>query len=463
MQTAQPTRTHVPAQREARPPRSDKEFGAGTPSGPALRLPRGGQLSGEAFALRARILRAVLVVHLAVVVVAGLFSTHLTPVGLAAWLAGAVALGLVGQAAQERVVRASATCLALLVCAAALVDASGGSTTTHFDFFVVLAFCAIYQEWVPYLLSIVFVAAHHLLLGTMCTKMVFGEPQLAGSPVVWALVHAAFVLAGCVAGVIGWALNEATQAESEEARGRAERLAQEQEEQRHAAELLERSRTEEARRDAETARHRAEDLRRRADGLAGSATRTRAKSDELTAAAVELASSVASVAASTSEATQVGRAAMSDAERLRDEFGQLTKASERIRDVVRAVAGIAGQTQMLALNAQIEAGRAGSAGAGFGVVAEEVKQLAEETRRATEEIDQSVRVLLATGDAAGSSLGAIEEVLEQIVSLQNTIAGAAEQQRGTSSAITASVTDVAQAVRGVSEAVDEMSRSAQAS
>ncbi len=122
-------------------------------------------------------------------------------VSVAGPLALAVAPGL------SRVVRAGATTCSLMAASIALVHLWGGVTEAHFVFFVMIGVVSLYQDWVPFGIAVVVVAAHHGVVGTLHPHAVFGHGG-QGNPWVWAGIHAAFVLAASLAHLSSWRLNE---------------------------------------------------------------------------------------------------------------------------------------------------------------------------------------------------------------------------------------------------------------
>jgi methyl-accepting chemotaxis protein len=122
---------------------------------------------------------------------------------------------------------------------------------------------------------------------------------------------------------------------------------------------------------------------------------------------------------------------------------------------------IAEQTNLLALNATIKAARAGDAGKGFTVVANEVKDLAKTIARATEEIERKVATIQADSDSAVVAIGGIEKIIQEINEIQITIAAAVEQQATTTDEIVRSVTEAAEGSNNIAETILEASTGAE--
>jgi methyl-accepting chemotaxis protein len=131
-------------------------------------------------------------------------------------------------------------------------------------------------------------------------------------------------------------------------------------------------------------------------------------------------------------------------------IARLGASSIEIGDVVRVINGIAEQTKLLALNATIESARAGESGKGFAVVATEVKELAQGTTTASEDIVRRVDTLVADTDQAVSAIQSIAEIISSINTYQVTIAGAIEEQTATTQEITQVVSNAADNGRAVS-------------
>src|SRR5229473_2095615 len=176
----------------------------------------------------------------------------------------------------------------------------------------------------------------------------------------------------------------------------------------------------------------------------------------------ELASSVTEIGRQVTFSSGVADEAVAKAARTTEMVKSLAAAAEKIGDVLRLIGAIASQTNLLALNATIEAARAGDAGRGFAVVASEVKELASQTAKATEEIaGQVTAIQSATADCA-LAIGGISDTIREISGVATTIASAVEEQGSATREIARSVQRVATGtgevslnVAGASQAADQ--------
>ena len=178
------------------------------------------------------------------------------------------------------------------------------------------------------------------------------------------------------------------------------------------------------------------------------------------ASAQEVGHSIREVSNSAQEAAGVAQSAVRAAERADRTVQQLGASSAEIGNVVKVITAIAGQTNILALNAEIEAARAGDAGKGFAVVANEVKELAKETARATDEIGHRVEAIQADTLAAVKAIAEIVQIIERISATQTTIATAVEQQSAATAGITRNMGEAARGTGEIAATVGAVARAA---
>jgi methyl-accepting chemotaxis protein len=168
------------------------------------------------------------------------------------------------------------------------------------------------------------------------------------------------------------------------------------------------------------------------------------------AATEELAGSIKEIGRQVTQSSEVTAKAVEEANRAKDLMRGLDDAAQKIGKVVALITDIAEQTNLLALNATIEAARAGEAGKGFAVVASEVKNLANQTAKATEEISSQIE---GVQGATKSSVTAIESIfgtIGQINQISTTIAAAIEQQTAATAEISRNVEQAAVGTKEVS-------------
>jgi len=204
----------------------------------------------------------------------------------------------------------------------------------------------------------------------------------------------------------------------------------------------------------------AEETSRQAGAVAAASEQASTNVQTVASAAEELSSSIREISRQVSESARISGQAVADAGRTNDQVKALAEAAQKIGDVVKLINGIAGQTNLLALNATIEAARAGEAGKGFAVVASEVKSLANQTARATEEI--SAQVTSIQGATAGSvqAIQTITQTIGRINEIAAAIASAVEEQGAATQEIARNVQQAAAGTNEVSSNITGVTKAA---
>lgn len=189
------------------------------------------------------------------------------------------------------------------------------------------------------------------------------------------------------------------------------------------------------------------------EGMAHAAERASHSVDTVAAAAEELSSSISEISRRVTESARIAQTAVDEANRTNVTVAGLSDAAQKIGEVVGLINNIASQTNLLALNATIEAARAGEAGKGFAVVASEVKSLANQTAKATDDIQAQVGQMQAVTGTAVEAIKAITGTIGHMNEIAATIAAAVEQQGAATKEIARSVHDASDSTREVSRSI----------
>jgi len=185
----------------------------------------------------------------------------------------------------------------------------------------------------------------------------------------------------------------------------------------------------------------AEETSMQAGLVAGAADEVSRNVQTVAAGAEQMGASIREIAGSANDAARVATEAVTIVETTNESVSRLGTSSQEIGDVVKVITSIAEQTNLLALNATIEAARAGEAGKGFAVVATEVKELAQETARATEDIARRVEAIQGDTTGAVEAMSQIATIIGSINDYQLTIASAVEEQTATTNEMSRNVAD----------------------
>ncbi|MDV7341219.1 HAMP domain-containing methyl-accepting chemotaxis protein [Terasakiella sp. A23] len=178
--------------------------------------------------------------------------------------------------------------------------------------------------------------------------------------------------------------------------------------------------------------------------------------DAVASAAGELSSSINEISEQVANSSQIANSAVHQAEMTSQTVSELVLSAERIGEVIEIISTIAEQTNLLALNATIEAARAGDAGKGFAVVASEVKNLANQTASATDEITRQISNVQSSTNEAAEAISGIGKTISEMNEVASAVAAAVEEQSAATQEIAQGADMASHGTNEVSENVDNL-------
>ena len=218
---------------------------------------------------------------------------------------------------------------------------------------------------------------------------------------------------------------------------------------------------------AQTMAGSAEETSRQSLAVSAASEQASTNVETVAAAAEELSSSITEISRQVTESTRIANKAVDEAKSTNQVIRMLHDSTQKVGEVVKLINDIAGQTNLLALNATIESARAGEAGKGFAVVAAEVKNLANQTAKATEEISAQIGDIQEATKNAVAAIESIGSTITEVNHIATAIASAVEEQGAATKEIARNVQqaaagtgEVSSNITGVNQAAGETGRGA---
>ena len=409
-----------------------------------------------------------------------------TLAGAAACLAAAITI-LVATVPEQPMTRPAVGVAAVGMASLILAAARGSvwQVDVHMYYFALLAILASYCDWTVILTAAAAVALHHLALNFLAPALLF----TGGADLVRVLLHAAILILETAAlTYMAWqvthlfaatsssllqaeaARDSARMAQAEQVRIRAESEATRRETMALVASQLEAelstaingitAATQAMRTTAGDLTAGAERAAGETESLSGDAVRTSGFVQTGAVAVEELSASIHEIALQIAIAAVAAQRANEQTHATGQSIHTLSSEAIRIGEIVNLINGIASQTNLLALNATIEASRAGDAGKGFAIVANEVKALAAQTSSATNQIRTQVEALQAGAALAVNAIDKIADTVRSMSSITSAVAAATEQQQAATAELTRSTQSAASHVDAMSSSLATLSAAA---